>query len=395
MVKVLNNEDFKYLSEVFKGEKLELIKKKGIYPYEYFDSFGKFNKSKLPDIDCFFSSLKNCGITEGEYQRAVNVWKVFEIKHLGEYHDLYLKTDVLLLCDVFEKFISAYLKDYGLDPSNGYFNLPGFSWDAMLKMTGVKLQKIDNIDIHLFLEENLGGGVSYISKRHSKSDENTDIMYWDMNNLYGTVMGFDYLPYGSFRFLSEEEIKVFDIYSVSENCLIGYILEVDLEYCKELHDLHNDYPLCPEKIEVSYDMLSNYCKDIVDLYSIEVGGVKKLIHNLYNKFEYVIHYNNLLYYLSLGLKLIKIHKVLSFKQSDWLKKYVDFNTDKRKKRPDEFSKNLYKLLINCIYGKSEENQRKKINVKLVNDNKTFQKVVNKPNFVSQKIFKKNFVLKKY
>ena len=273
----------------------------------------------MPDIDCFFSSLKDCGITKEEYQRAVNVWKVFKIKNLGEYHDLYLKTDVLLLCDVFKKFISVCLADYGIDPSNGYFSLPDFSWDAMLKMTGVKLQKIDNINIYLFLEKGLRGGVLYISKRYSKSDENTDIMYWDMNNLYGTVMSFDYLPHGSFRFLREKEIKVFDIYSIPENSLIGYILEVDLEYCKELHDLHIDYPLCPEKIEVGYDMLSNYCQEIIDLYEIKVGDVEKLIPNLYDKFAYVIRYKKLLYYLLLGMKLIKIHRVLSFKQSGWLK----------------------------------------------------------------------------
>ena len=124
---------------------------------------------------------------------------MFKIKNLGEYHDLYLKTDVLLLCDVFEKFISVCLKDYGLDPSYYYSSL-GLSWDAMLKMTGIQLEKIDNIDMHLFLEKGMRGGVSYISKKYSKSDENTDIMYWDKINLYGWAMIQD-LPYGGFKFL--------------------------------------------------------------------------------------------------------------------------------------------------------------------------------------------------
>ena len=116
LVKHLSDDDFKYLSEVFNGEKLELVKKKGIYPYNYFNSFKKFKESELPDIDKFFSSLKHCCVSEKEYQRACDVWKVFKIKNLGEYHDLYLKADVLLLCVVFEKFISVCLKDYGLDP---------------------------------------------------------------------------------------------------------------------------------------------------------------------------------------------------------------------------------------------------------------------------------------
>ena len=114
---------------------------------------------------------------------------------MGEYHDLYLKTDVLLLCDVFEKFINVCLKDYGLDPCH-YFSSPGLSWDAMLKMTGIKLEKINNIDVHLFLEKGMRVGVSCILKRYSKSDENT--MYWDANNLYGWAMIQD-LPHSSFK----------------------------------------------------------------------------------------------------------------------------------------------------------------------------------------------------
>ena len=96
-----------------------------------------------------------------------------------------------------------------------------------------------------------------------------------MNNLYGTVMSFNYLPYGAFKFLSREEINELDLDSIPENSLVGYILEVDLKYCEELHDSHNDYPLCPEKIEVSYDMLSKYCNDIADWRNIKVGGAKK------------------------------------------------------------------------------------------------------------------------
>ena len=206
-------------------------------------------------------------------------------------------------------------------------------------------------------------GVSYISKRYSKSDEDTDIMYWDANNLYGWAIIQD-LPYGEFKFLSEKEIDEFKIDSIAENSLVGYILEVDLEYRKELHDLHNDHPLCPGKIEVGYNMLSKYCTDIADWYGIKVGGIKKLIPNLDGKAKYVVHYENLQYYLSLGMKLIKVYRILSFKQSNWLKSYVDFNTKKGQESPDEFNKNLYKLLNNYIYGKSIENITKRMHVKL-------------------------------
>ena len=128
---------------------------------------------------------------------------------------------------------------------------------------------------------------------------------------------------------------------------------------------------------ISSNMLSKYCRDIADRYEIKVGGVKKLIPNLGDKVKYVVHYKNLQYYLSLGMKLIKINRIFSFKQGDWLKKYVDFNAKKRQKSSDEFNKNLSKLLNNCMYGRSIENIRKRINVKLINDKKTYQRCVNK------------------
>ena len=174
--KNLSDDDFKYLSEKFSGKKLKFVKDKGVYPYEYFNSFKIFKESELPDTDKFFSSLKHCGISEKEYQRACDVWKMLEIINLGQYHNLYEKIDVLLLTCIFEKFINVCLKDYGLDPCH-YFSSSGLSWDAMLKMSGIQLGKINNIDVHLFLEKGMRGGVSHISKRYSKSDENTDIMY--------------------------------------------------------------------------------------------------------------------------------------------------------------------------------------------------------------------------
>ena len=156
----------------------------------------------------------------------------------------------------------------------------------------------------------------------------TFLTYVDMNNLYGWTMS-KYLPYREFEWL--ENIDEFDINSINEKSDTGYFLEVDLEYSDELHKLHDDYPLAQEKLAVSSDMLSEYCKKIADKYKIKVGDVKKLIPNLSNKIKYVLHYRNLQLYLSLGMRLTKIHRVLKFKQSDWMKKYIDFNTEKRKK----------------------------------------------------------------
>ena len=133
--------------------------------------------------------------------------------------------------------------------------------------------------------------------------------------------------------------------------------------------MHNDYPLAPEKLAVSSDMLSKYCKEIVVKYKIKVGDVKKLIPNLGNKTNYVVHYRNLQLYLSLGMKLTKIHRVLKFKQSDWMEKYIDFNIEKRMNAANDFEKDFLKLIINSVYGKTMENLRKRINVRLVNNAK--------------------------
>ena len=136
-----------------------------------------------------------------------------------------------------------------------------------------------------------------------------------------------YRPNGGFKWL--KNVDNFDAISISENSSVGYILEVDLKNPDELQKLHNDYPLPPEKLAIPYDMLSDYCKKIADEYEIKVGDVKKLIPNLGNKTNYVVHYRNLQLYLSLRMKLNKIHRVLKFKQSDWMKKYINFNTEKK------------------------------------------------------------------
>ena len=146
--------------------------------------------------------------------------------------------------------------------------------------------------------------------------------------------------------------------SVSECNSIGYFFEVDLKYPDELNELHNDYPLAPEKFAVSIDILSKYCREIADKYQIKVGDVKKLIPNLGNKINYVIYYRNLQLSLSLGLKLTKIHRVLKFKQSEWMKKYIDFSTKKRINAPNDFEKDFLKLMINSVYGKAMENCEK-------------------------------------
>ena len=215
----------------------------------------------------------------------------------------------------------------------------------------------------------------------------TFITYLDKNNLYGWAMS-EYLPYGEFEWL--KNVDELDVMSIDKKRDVGYILEVDLKYPNELHELHNDYPLAPEKRTVTNDILSNYCKSIADKYDIKVGDVKKLIPNLGNKNKYVLYYRNIQLYLSLGMKLTKIHRVLQFKQSNWMKKYIDFNTKKRMSATNDFEKDFFKLMINSAYGKTMENLRKRINVRFVNNKKDFLKYTSRPTYVTHKLFDKNF-----
>ena len=385
LVKNLPDEAFKYTKQEFEKEQFNLMKQKGIYPYDHMDSFDRFNETKLPVQQDFYSILNNEHISDEQYKHAQNVWNTFNLKTMGDYHDLYLKSDILLLADVFENFRKT----------------PGLSWDAMLKMTDIKLELMVDIDMFQFIEKGMRGGISYIANRYGKANnkymKNYDekapskyIMYLDANNLYGWAMS-QFLPTGNFKWLSQKQIEKTNLGKYTENSKKGLILEVDLEYPQELHDLHNDYPLGPEKIKVAKDMLSDYCKKIVDKFNISSGLVHKLIPTLNDKEKYILHYRNLQSYLSLGLKLKKIHRVLQFDQSPWLKQYIDFNTQKRTHAKNSFEKDFFKLMNNSVFGKTMENIRKRVDVRLVTSKEKLLKLASKPTYVSSKIFNENLV----
>ena len=168
--------------------------------------------------------------------------------------------------------------------------------------------------------------------------------------------------------------------------MVRKILEVDLEYPQELHDIHNDYPVAPEKVKVSNNMLSAYCKKIAEKYNISIGLVGKLIPTLRDKKEYVLHYRNLQLHLDISLKIKKVHRVLKFDQSPWLKQYIDFNTEKRKHAKNSFEKDFFKLMNNSVFGKTMENLCKRVDVRLVTNEKKLDKLTSKPTYVSSKIF---------
>ena len=394
----LNEDQFHNLAKVYSNEKQQrLLRQKGVYCYDYMNSMEKFDEACLPDQTMFHNSLTGKDITDGQYIHAKVVWKTLQCTTMKDYHNHYLKTDILLLADVFENFRKMVMSKFQLDPIH-YYSLPGLSWDAMLKYTGVEMDLITDIDMYHMVEKGMRGGICNISHRYAtanhpnmdtynEKEEVRTLTLQDANALYAWAMS-QLLPLRNFKWINPDDI---DILKIPMNSRLGYILEVDLEYCKELHDAHNLYPLAPEHLEVSNSMLSPFQK--VNFPSIR-GTVKKLVPNLLDKKKYVIHYQNLQLYVSLGMKIKKIHRVIQFEQSAWMKPYIDLNIELRKEatiKGDKVGKDLFKLFNNAVFGKTMENLRKRIDFEVVTSRKIALKRIAKPNFKHAKRFREDLV----
>ena len=382
LVNNLPKDGFNNLEKYFTTEQIKLLKQKGFFPYDYMDNIEKLKDTKPPPQQAFYSKLTGKGINNYNYNHVLNVWKTFKMKTLKEYLELYNISDVLLLADVFENFRDICLKNYGLDPVY-YYTAPGLAWDACLKITGVNLELLSDVDKLLMIEKGIRGGISIISNRYGKANNkymkdfnkkepSKYLMYLDANNLYGWAMS-QKLPVHSFKWMTNKEIEnIFNNQIVQVWEKTPCILEVDLEYPEELHDLHNDYPLCPERVECD-------------------KGIKKLIPNLRNKNNYVVHYKTLMQYLKLGMELKKIHRGIKFIECDFLKPYIDTNVKLRTQAKNNFEKDFFKLMNNAVFGKTMENIRNRVNIKLVDTGEQFKKLAAKPNYESRKIFNENLV----
>ena len=237
----------------------------------------------------------------------------------------------------------------------------------------------------MFVERGTRGGISQYCNRYAKANNpymsegyNVDedekyLMYYDVNNLYGWAMT-ESLPYGGFEWVKNENEPNF--FNIPDKCDFGYFVEVDLEYPEILHDAHKDLPLRAEHM------------------APPGSKQKKLMTTLLDKKRYVLHYRALKQTLNHGLILTKVHRAIMFNQRPWLKKYIDLNSAKRKEAKNDFEKMLFKLFNNAVYGKTMENESKRVDVKLVNKWKGrygAEAYIAKPNFHSCDIFDKNLV----
>ena len=290
------------------------------------DNWERFNETSLPSKESFYSNLNMENIDDIDYRHGNNVFNKFKLNKLGEYHDLYVQSDTLLLADVFENFRNKCLEVYQLDPAH-FLSLPGLAWQACLKKTNIKLELVTDYDMLLLMvEEGIRGGICHSIHRYAKAnnkymnnyDENEEsayIKYLDDNNLYGWAMSQE-LPVNNFKWIEDtSKINEDFIKDYYENSKKGYILEVGVKYPKKLHDLHSDLPFLPRRIKVD--------------------KCKKLVCDLHNKKKYVVHIKSLKQALNHGLKLKKVHRIIEFNQKAWLKPYIDMNTELRKLAKDD------------------------------------------------------------
>ena len=365
----------------------EVSKKKGLYPYEYIDSLQRLDETCLPAIQEFKIGGLNSNqiVSEGDYQSALNVWNLLGCKTLWDYTSFYLKVDVLGLADVFEKFRVDCVSGYGLD-AVFFYSLPGLGWAAMLRKSKVCYTQLTDYEMYCFFEEGIRGGLCQVSKHHVKADniyvspgehsrENDLSRYlylFDANSLYPWAM-VQPLPYGEHRWLDDVELKsLFPPDNLSdwpdEFGAFGYTLMVDLEYPPELHDLTESLPLAPahETVDIrdySLEMLFRYKNANPE--KQRITKEKKLLATCHDKESYVVHFRALKFYLEMGMRLKKIHRGVAYKQSCYMKDYIDYNIEQRKKwMSDKARSDFYKKLNNAVFGKTQEQQRKHMNFQL-------------------------------
>ena len=396
LVNNLPQEKFHNMRKKFGPEQVDLLIRKGVYPYEYMDSFEKLGEKGLPPIEEFASKLC-CGIvykegddevgevvpnhiSEEDYAHAKNVYEKMKCTSLVGYTRLYCFTDAALLADVFEAYRELCMETYGLDPAH-YVSSPSLAQDTMLKVTGAEIDLLCDQEMILFFEGGVSGGISVISKRYSEANnkymggqydpnkESSYIMYVDMNALYSDAMR-DPLPIRNFAWIGDERLREMERdHSLIRNCT----LEVDMEVpnTKEFHDLTNCYPLAPER------------KDI--------NGIPKLAPNLLNKTRYIVHHKVLRLYLEKGLILKRIRRGISYEEDTFMKCYIELNTQMRKSAKSKFGIAFFKLMNNAVFGKQLESVRQRSGIEVVDSgsdkgSSRLWKLVCDPAYKGSKVF---------
>ena len=343
----------------------------------------------------WIDTLSNEPISDQDYQHDKKVWQclgIKNLKNLGEYHDIYFQVDVYTLADVFENFRQLAYSNFGLDPAH-FLTAPHFAWEAMLKTTKVELDLLSEKDHLDNARRGIRGGICGVfhsrffeannpqCENYNATEPKTWMMLLDTNNLYGGVMR-ESLPIGNF---SKTTDSLASVLATADDAVFEFFVVVDLENPKELHNQQNDYPLAPEHLKITKEVLSpSQARE-----KCESGETFKLLQTFNTKEYYVCHYRILKFYVSHVLQGVKVHKNIKFRQSKWMKCYIDINTEIRRKAKTDCLKDLGNLLNNSIFRKSMEDSTNRQNIKLFTDDTHCETFISKPNFKSSKNFQPN------
>jgi hypothetical protein len=357
---------------------------KGIFPYSHMDNEDKLAAASLPTKENFYNDLNQEECSDDDYEIAKLAWKEFGCKTMKDYLSAYLKLDIYQLTDVFEAFRQVSIEEDELDPVN-FMSIPGLSWASAFKMTGESVELLQEEEMHTFFERGIRGGCSFVNKHHIVADDKTSLLYIDANNLYGNALSCP-LPQKDFKWEKNHETIMMKIPKMDwRHSSVGYVLEVDLHIPNHLHDKFDDFPLAPETICVKDEWKPEFMKNEPS------GSCKKLLMTHHDKKNYIIHFALLQYYISLGIEVTHVHNIISFSQKPFFKKYIDFNSQKRSKAKTKFLKDYYKLKNNSLYGKTMENKRKRMVIRMCRTKKSLKAYTSKPLFIRANRFSDNLV----
>ena len=392
----------------FPGISDAVIRRKGVFPYSYFNSPARLQESCLPPIEQFKDDLTGAECTPEEYAHAQHAWSELGCRTFREYLVRYLHLDIYLLTDVFEKFREVTLQEDGLDPVH-FISLPGLSYTACFKKSGETIDLLQDIDMVRLFERGIRGGLTFVNKHqvqahipelNNNEDGNIHLTYIDENNLYGSSLCRP-LPHSEFSWVDQTDLERFsnaaEILKLKDEADFGYLFEVDLEYPKELHASTADFPLAPESDFVEEDMFSPFMKSFYNDLCTTRGCDKKykpyrkLLLSQYDKQYYVCHYSILKFYLGMGMRLVRVRSAIRFRQKRFVESYIQYNSSRRALARNAFEKDYYKLKNNSFFGKTMEDVRHRIDYRLLTRWDQVERLSSSPLFVDIDIFSESVV----
>ena len=392
----------------FPGISDVVIRRKGVFPYSYFDSPSRLQDSCLPPIEKFKDDLSGAECSTDEYVHAQRAWSELGCRTFREYMVRYLHLDIYLLADVFEKFRQVTLQEDGLDPVH-FVSLPGLSYMACFKRSNETIDLLQDIDMVRLFERGIRGGLTFVNKHqvqahipelNNNQDYNVHLTYIDQNNLYGSSLCRP-LPHSEFAWVEQGELERLsnpsEILKLEDEADYGYLFELDLKYPSELHAATADFPLAPESGYIEYDMFSTYMRMMYDEMCTARAckntykPYRKLLLTHYDKQYYVCHYSILKFYLRMGMQIERVRSAIRFRQKRFVEPYIKYNSSKRAVARNAFEKDYYKLKNNSFFGKTMEDVRHRIDFRLLTRWDKTERLIESPLFIDVDIFSESVV----